>query len=304
MGGKVGENPAALRAAVFSLSSKNLRGGAFKRPPPPPPSRARVNVIDLFSGWPESFATKSKSAETVAQILIEHIIPRHACPRVIVSDNGTEFCNAVIDQISAFFNIKHIRTSVYHPQANGKCERFNRVQNDMLSKMIDRSQRNWDTKIPSILSAYRTAKNETTKFSPFYIMYGRDPVLPMDTLLAPKYRYQGEEYVPTMLENLHGAYHQVRHNLERSHEKNKIYYDRKAKPVNLKVGDLVYFRDPSQAMQSSKLTSQWRPFYRIIKALSEVTFVIKDQLSGGTKVVNAHNLRVSGRSQHALETCY
>ena len=34
MGGKVGENPAALRAAVFSLSSKNLRGGAFKRPPP------------------------------------------------------------------------------------------------------------------------------------------------------------------------------------------------------------------------------------------------------------------------------
>ena len=256
-------------------------------------NRYIINVIDLFSGWPESFATKSKSAETVAQILIEHIIPRHACPRVIVSDNGTEFCNAVIDQISAFFNIKHIRTSVYHPQANGKCERFNRVQNDMLSKMIDRSQRDWDTKIPSILSAYRTAKNETTKFSPFYIMYGRDPVLPMDTLLAPKYRYQGEEYVPTMLENLHGAYHQVRHNLERSHEKNKIYYDRKAKPVNLKVGDLVYFRDPSQATQSSKLTSQWRPFYRIIKALSEVTFVIKDQLSGGTKVVNAHNLRVA-----------
>ena len=45
MGGKAGENPAALRAAVFSLSSKNLRGGAFKRPPPPPPSRARVKVL-------------------------------------------------------------------------------------------------------------------------------------------------------------------------------------------------------------------------------------------------------------------
>ena len=54
-------------------------------------NRYIINVIDLFSGWPESFATSSKSAETVAQILMEYIIPRHACPRVIISDNGTEF---------------------------------------------------------------------------------------------------------------------------------------------------------------------------------------------------------------------
>ena len=256
-------------------------------------NRYIINVIDLFSGWPESFATKSKSAETVAQILIEKIIPRHSCPRVIVSDNGTEFCNAIIEQISAFFNIKRIRTSIFHPQGNGKCERFNRVQNDMLAKMVSPSQRDWDTKLPAILSAYRSAKNETTKYSPFYILYGRDPILPMDTLLSPKYRYQGEDYVPTMLENLHSAYHQVRHNLARSHEKNKMYYDRKAKPVNLKVGDMVYFRDPSEATQSSKLSSNWKPFYRVVKVLSDVTYVIKNQLSGGTKVVNAHNLRLA-----------
>ena len=256
-------------------------------------NRYIINVIDMFSGWPESFATKSKSAETVAQILIEHIIPRHSGPRVIVSDNGTEFVNAVIDQISAFFNIKHIRTSVYHPQANGKCERYNRAQNDMLAKLVDRSQRDWDTKIPAILSAYRTAKNETTKYSPFYIMYGRDPILPLDTLLSPKYRYHGDEYVPTMLENLHSAYHHVQHNLSRSHDRNKEYYDRKAKPVKIRVGDMVYFRDPADAAQSSKLSSHWKPFYRVIKALSDVTFVIKHQLSGGTKVVNAQNLRIA-----------
>ena len=106
---------------------------------------------------------------------------------------------------------------------------------DALAKLVDRSQRDWDSKIPAILSAYRTAKNESTKFSPFYVIDGRDPVLPVDTLLAPKYRYQGEEYVPTMLENMHSAHHQVRHNLEQSHERSKVYYDRKAKPVNLKV---------------------------------------------------------------------
>ena len=73
----------------------------------------------------------------------------------------------------------------------------------------------------------------------FVTVIMKHPVLPVDTLLAPKYRYQGEEYVPTMLENMHSAHHQVRHNLEQSHERNKVYYDRKAKPVNLKVGDMV-----------------------------------------------------------------
>ena len=257
-------------------------------------NRFIINIVDLFSGWPESFATDSKSAETVAQILIEHIIPRHACPRLILSDNGTEFCNAVIDQISAFFNIKHIRTSVYHPQSNGRCEKYHRVQNDMLAKLVSRNQRNWDTKLPSILSAYRTAKNDTTKHSPFFIVHGRDPVLPMDTLLSPKFKYQGEEYVPTMLENLSQAYHEVRHNLALGHEKNKTYYDRKSKLVKFKVGDMVYFRDPSTAPGSTtKLTSHWKPYFRIVKALSDVTFVIKHQLEGGTKTVNAQNLRLA-----------
>ena len=167
------------------------------------------------------------------------------------------------------------------------------MQNDMLAKLVDSTHRDWDSKIPSILSAYRTAKNESTGFSPFYIIYGRDPVLPVDTLLSPKYRYQREEYVPTMLENMHKAHHHVQYNLAMSHERNKLYYDRKAKPVKIRVGDMVYFRDPSDAAQSSKLTSHWKPFYRVIKALSEVTFVIKNQLSGYTKVVNAQNLRLA-----------
>ena len=53
---------------------------------------------------------------------------------------------------------------------------------------------------------------------------------------------------------------------------------------------MVYFRDPSETA-TSKLSSSWKPFYRVIKALSDVTFVIKNQLSGHTKVVNAYNLR-------------
>ena len=260
-------------------------------------NRFIINVIDMFSGWPESFATKTKSADTVAQIFLEHIIPRHSCPRVLVSDNGSEFCNAVIQQISAFFNIKHIRTSIYHPESNGKIERYNGVMVNMLAKLTSRHQRDWDTKIPSVLSAYRTAKHDSSGFSPFFVVHGRDPVLGMDTLLSPKFRYHGDEYVPTMLENLHRSYCLVRQNLAASHEKNKLYYDLKSRNSNFKVGDLVYFHDPSIAATSStKLACLWKPYHRVLKAYSNVTFLIKDQLSGTTKVVNAKNLRLADPS--------
>ena len=99
------------------------------------------------------------------------------------------------------------------------------------------------------------------------------------------------ENVPAMLENLHVAHRYVRHNLSDSHDRNKMYYDRKAKPVSFKAGDMVYFNDPSDT--SSKLSSRWKPFYRIVKALSDVTFVIKNQLEGGTKIVNAQNIRLA-----------
>ena len=149
---------------------------------------------------------------------------------------------------------------------------FNRIINDFLAKLVDSSQRDWDTKISGVLSAYRTAKHESTKFTPFFTLYGRDATLPCQTLMSPKYRYQGEEYLLTMLQNLHKAHHHIRHSLERSNERNREYYDRKAKPVNIKVGDPVYFKDPTEAAtQPSKLSSQWKRFYRVIKALNDVT---------------------------------
>ena len=55
-----------------------------------------VTIVDHFSSWPEAYATRDKSAETVASILVEHIFPRHSCPRVLLSDRGTEFVNAVV----------------------------------------------------------------------------------------------------------------------------------------------------------------------------------------------------------------
>ena len=204
-------------------------------------------IVDHFSGWPEAWPIPDKSAETIARLLLEDFIPRHGCPRLVISDQGTEYCNALLDTVHKELGISRIHTSSYHPQSNGKTERFHRCMNDMIRKNISEAENQtvWDQLLQPCLGAYRMAKNESTKYSPFFVMYGRDPVMPVDTFMQPRHRYYGDDYVPMMFEQLHNSYSQVIQNLQESRERNKEIVARQATPSDFKPGDLVFYFDPS-----------------------------------------------------------
>lgn len=257
-------------------------------------NRHIITVVDHFSGWPEAFAVKDKSANTVAKVLLEEVIPRHACPSLIISDRGTEFNNALVEQLTSQLNIKHNLTSAYHPQSNGKTERFHRFLNASIAKSIETNQREWDQHLPGVLSSYRVSVHDSTKFSPFFLMYGRDPVLPMDTLLEPKMRYMGEEYVPTMLQRLNEAYAEARDNTAQVRQKNRRLRNKDTKLPEFHVGDPVYyFRPALKKGVSSKFTTGWQPYYRVVEQTSPVNFRIRCQVTGDTRIVHAENLRMA-----------
>ena len=66
-------------------------------------------------------------------------------------------------------------TTAYHPQTDGLAECFNRTLTDML---VEQSGKDWDTHLRFVLFAYQASFQESTKESPFYLLYGRDPKLP------------------------------------------------------------------------------------------------------------------------------
>ena len=70
-----------------------------------------VSFIDLFSGYPEALACPDKSAQTIANLIIDDIFQRYFCPLEILSDNGSENVNSVAKEILAFRNIHHVTTS-------------------------------------------------------------------------------------------------------------------------------------------------------------------------------------------------
>ena len=249
-------------------------------------------IVDHFSGWPEAWAIPDKSANTIARILLEEFIPRHGCPRTVISDQGTEYCNALLDIVHKELGIGRIHTSSYHPQSNGKTERFHRCMNEMIQKQISENQNLWDLVLQPCLGAYRMSKNESTKHTPYFIMYGRDPVLPVDTLLQPRSKYFGEDYVPLAFERLHDAYSEVVQNMQQAREHNKNYIAKTAQSSDFKPGDLVYYFDPSvQPGDSTKLTLRWKNYYRVVSKLGEENYCIKNMQTNKSKIVHSENLR-------------
>jgi transposase InsO family protein len=98
----------------------------------PYPNTYVISFVDWYSGWPEAFPVSDKSADTIAQLLIDEILPRHGIPLWIVTDNGSENVNKVIGEMLAELNIHHVVTSFYHPQGNANCERFHRTLKNLI----------------------------------------------------------------------------------------------------------------------------------------------------------------------------
>ena len=123
---------------------------------------------------------------------------------------------------------------------------------------------------------YRISTHDSSKHTPFFLLYGRDPILPMDTLLRPKLRYMGDDYVPTMLQRLHVAYNHTRENTIETREKNKRIYNKRADTEEFKPGDAVYYHHIAvKPGETSKLDSPFRPYYRVIEKTSPVNYRVE-----------------------------
>ena len=176
-----------------------------------------IAFVDRYSGWSEAFSVPDKTAETViADLIIDKIFPRFGSCLQLVTDNGTENVNSIVKETLNRLKINHVLTSVYHPQSNTKVERFHRTLHDILAKKVADNQETWDLHLNQALAAIRLNVSESSKFSPFYLLYNRDVVLPIDNILKPRRKYVGEDYHQIALQEQHKAFVTVRSNLRKA----------------------------------------------------------------------------------------
>jgi hypothetical protein len=248
---------------------------------------------DYLTKWPEGVAIKCKkagdpTAEQVAQALIEVIISRHGLPRFILSDKGKAFCEGAVTKLLALLHINKLQTSPYHPQCNGLTERFNRTITGMLQQFSESNLsevQDWDVRLPLILFACRTHYNRNSKKSPFYLLYGRDPVVPINAALGftqPRFNSR-EEYVREVANSMPVLWKFVTENLEEQakmiHRQNEELIAKRQLQL-YSVGNKVYsyIHESDNKKVEYKVKPRWKGPYTITKIISIATY----EISNGT----------------------
>ena len=175
-------------------------------------------MIHHLTGWPEAFPILDKSADTIVSIFINHYLPVHMCPRFILSDNETEFKNQLMDHILQQLRINHIFSALYHPQSNGKLEVFHKYLKTTLKKLCEKYPAYWDKYINQVLASDKVTLNFATMETPFFLVYRRDPNLPLHQLLEPmQWLLGGRESDKLNLENHHLTLATKRKMLDENH---------------------------------------------------------------------------------------
>ena len=137
----------------------------------------------------------------------------------IMSDNGTEFKNELFTDVAAQLDVEcKVYSPPYHPQSNGRIEGFYTFLKACLSKHVSKSLE-WDQVVLLACAAYIFLPNEHSEESPFFLMFGRDCIVPLNSLLMPRARYLGTNKNILFLEALKNMYQLIASNLEQERKK-------------------------------------------------------------------------------------
>lgn len=162
--------------------------------------RYLVTIIDRCTSWPEAFPVEDITAETIARTVYEGWITRFGCPIRITTDQGRQFESATFGALSKFLGVHKIRTTPYHPQANGMVERFHRTLKAAL--MARNANVNWVKEIPSVLFGLRNCFRDDTGYSSAELVYGTSMKLPGEFFEQPSTNTTYEEFMRSIQESI------------------------------------------------------------------------------------------------------
>ena len=217
-------------------------------------------ITDHFTRYAQAYPTKNQTAKTTAKVLFDNFITHYGFPHRLHSDQGRNFESDVIQQLCQLANIDKSRTTPYHPMGNGMCERFNRSLLSMLGTLSSEQKKDWKTYIGPLVNAYNSIKHESTGYAPFFLMFGRQPRLPIDVLMSLPDETTNEttysDFISSLRDKLQFAYQLASKRAGEARQKQKSFFDRGIRQVQLNTGDRVLVRKTA-FKGKHKLANKW-----------------------------------------------
>lgn len=259
-----------------------------------------IVAVDYATKWAEAEATRTATAGTTARFLINRIISKFGCPRRILSDRGRNFTSTLVSELLKGLGIRTSYTTAYHPMCNGLTEHFNGTLAQMLSNYVSTNQRDWDLYVHLTCFSYNTSIQETTRHTPFFLMYGREARLPIDVSLCQNATVDPE--AGRLLERVQRCREDVRKIIRGAQTRQKRRYDQSHRYVEYEKGDLVMVWTPIRKKgRTTKLLHRWYGPYEVEAKLSEVNYQLRIA-RGGRKPPYSDTVHVSRMKRYYSRT--
>jgi transposase InsO family protein len=231
-----------------------------------------IVAVDYFSKWVEAEPLAKINEEAVLRFLWKNVVCRFGVPRILVSDNGSQFAGAGVQEWCKLMKIEQRFTSVYHPQANGQVEATNKIIVQGIKKRLEKAGGKWVEEIVPVLWAYRTNPKEATGETPFSLVYGMDAVIPAE-IEAETHRVlvyeekQNEQMTLYSLDFINEKREKAFLRMEKARSRMKAAYNKAVVPRSFQVGDLV-LRRTGLSQLVGKLGPNWEGPYKVVSILA------------------------------------
>ena len=250
------------------------------------PSKGNIeNVLvinDHITRYAQAFPSKTQTALTTAKLLWNNFILHYGFPEKIISDQGRNFESELIGHLCQLAGVQKLRTSPYHPQTNGQCERFNGTLLNMQGTLTPEQTKDWKGHVPALVHAYNCTRNTATGFSPYFLLFGREPRLPVNVEFGLQRGGQkgspGESnYISQLKKRLQFAYRKAKHMAQKQQARHRGLYNLRCRGATMSVGDLV------------KQTA-WKGRHKIQDRWEDREYQVVDQPTPGIPVYTVKSL--------------
>ena len=263
------------------------------------PSKGNIEnvlvITDHFTRYALAYPSKTQTAQATARILWDNFICHYGFPEKFISDQGRNFESDLIKELCKIAGVKKVHTTPYHPQGNGQCERFNSTLCNMLGTLSEEEKSDWKSHLGCMTHAYNCTKHASTTYSPYYLMFGRHPRLPIDVEFGLHKSNCGDNssksrYIQKLRRRLNYAFQKANKYSDQQASKYKHSYDKSVKGPQLHENDLVLVKIVAHKGRH-KLQDRWEP----------EEYVVIEQPIAGTPVykvkpVNGDNIRTLHRN--------
>ncbi|XP_025262992.1 uncharacterized protein LOC112637441 [Camponotus floridanus] len=218
-------------------------------------------LVDRYSRWPEAVPLHDQEASTVARALYDGWISRFGTPLRITTDQGRQFESYLFKQLNYLLGTTHLRTTAYHPSANGMVERLHR---QLKAAIMCQQQHRWTQSLSTVLLGIRSAWKEDLQATAADIVYGQSLRLPGE-FLGSLHRDNATDNVTDFVKELRQHLRELRPTKVSRHGTGKTFVFK-----DLATSEEVFVRHDSL---KQPLQQPYDGPYKVIKR-AEKTFVV------------------------------